>query len=101
MKRGSSAGGLKVKALGQTPRDTGSSPAQHYTFCLYEFTLRENYLFIIHISELRNVYLDDGRPSMHMHMCIVLTIRTCMQSKTRWPLDSGMFDQVLDQTISS
>ena len=27
-------------------RDAGSSPAWCYTFCLYEFTLRENYLFI-------------------------------------------------------
>ena len=27
-----SAGGLKVKALGQTLRDAGSSPAQHSTF---------------------------------------------------------------------
>ena len=32
MKRGSGAGGLKVKALGQTLRDVGSSPTQHYTF---------------------------------------------------------------------
>ena len=32
-----------VKALGQTLRDAGSSPAWHYTFHLYEkFTLREN-----------------------------------------------------------
>ena len=35
MKRGSSAGGLKVKALSQTPRDADLSPAWHYTFCLY------------------------------------------------------------------
>ena len=54
MKGGSGAGGLKIKALGQTLRDVGSSPTQHYTFCLYEFTLRENY-YLIHISELRNV----------------------------------------------
>ena len=52
MKRGSSAGGLKVKALTQTARDAGSSPARHYTFHLYKFTLRENY-YLIHISELR------------------------------------------------
>ena len=35
MKRGSSAGGLKVKVLGQTPRDAGLSPAWCYTYCLY------------------------------------------------------------------
>ena len=29
-----SAGGLKVKALGQTLRDAGSSPAQHSSFLL-------------------------------------------------------------------
>ena len=56
-------------------------------------------IYLIHISELRNVYLDDGRPSMRMRMCIVSAMHMCMRSKTRWPLDSGMFDQVLDQTI--
>ena len=35
MKRGSSAGGLKVKALAQKVRDAGSSPAWHNTFCQY------------------------------------------------------------------
>ena len=30
--RNESAGGLKVKALGQTLRDAGSSPAQHSNF---------------------------------------------------------------------
>ena len=45
MKRGSSAGGLKVKALGQTLRDAGSSPAWHYTFRLYNSLRENNYLF--------------------------------------------------------
>ena len=36
MKRGSSAGGLKVKALTWNVRDVSSSPAWHYTFCLYK-----------------------------------------------------------------
>ena len=54
MKGGSCAGGLKIKALGQTPRDAGLNPTWHCTFHLYEFTLRENY-YLIHISELRNV----------------------------------------------
>ena len=56
MKRGSSAGGLKVKALSQTPRDAGSSPAQHYTFHLCKFTLRENYLFKIKFVWLIALY---------------------------------------------
>ena len=47
MKRGSSAGGLKVKALAQKARDVGLSPAQHYTFHLYNSLLREK-LFIKH-----------------------------------------------------
>ena len=32
VKRSKSAGGLKVKALGQTLRDAGLSPAQHSSF---------------------------------------------------------------------
>ena len=31
-------------------------------------------------------------------MCIVSAMHMFMQSKTRWPLDSGKFDQVLGQT---
>ena len=36
VKRGSSADGLVVGHLAQKARDAGSSPAQHYTFRLYE-----------------------------------------------------------------
>ena len=46
--RGSSAGGLKVKALAQTERYVGSSPAQHYPFpCLY-----------IHSKEISNFLIN-------------------------------------------
>ena len=55
MKRGSSAGGLKVKALAQNARDVGLNPAQCYTFHLYLIHSREKQLFIIHISELRYI----------------------------------------------
>ena len=47
MKRGSSADGLVVGHLAQKARDAGLSPAQRYTFHLYEkFTPEKiNYLF--------------------------------------------------------
>ena len=53
MKRGSSVGGLKVKALTWNVRDAGLSPAQCYTFHLYYLIHSKRKLFIIHISELR------------------------------------------------
>ena len=37
-------------------------------FILYKFTLREN-IYLIHISELRKLDLDDGRPlDGHVHV---------------------------------
>ena len=47
MKRGSSAGGLKVKALAQTARDVGSSPAWCYTFHPYLIHSKRKQLFIM------------------------------------------------------
>ena len=46
--RSESAGGLKVKTLGWTPWDVGSSPSQHSNFSLLKYLLREkiNYLLI-------------------------------------------------------
>ena len=45
-------------------------------FCLYLIHSKRIiiYLFIIHITELRNIYLDDGRPSM----CLCLAMCMCM-----------------------
>ena len=42
MKRGSSAGGLKIKALTQNARDAALSPAQCYTFHLYLIHSKRN-----------------------------------------------------------
>ena len=46
VKRSWSAGGLKVKALSQTPRDAGLSPAQCSLF-LQKIALRENIIYLI------------------------------------------------------
>ena len=48
--RSKSAGGLKVKALGQTPRDLGLSPSWCSNFSCSKFASRENYLLIQDIS---------------------------------------------------
>ena len=45
-KRGSSADGLVVGHLARKARDAGLSPAQRYTFHLYENSLLRKYLFI-------------------------------------------------------
>ena len=58
---------LKVKALSQTLRDAGLSPAWHYTFCLYEFTLRENYLFIKKTKILEYTCLQAALISIKTH----------------------------------
>ena len=58
VKRGSSANGLVVGHLARKARDAGSSPAQCYTFRLYEkFTSEKIIIYLINISELRNAYL--------------------------------------------
>ena len=50
VKRGSSANGLVVGHLAQKARDAGSSPAQHYTFHLYEKFTPEK--IIIYLNNL-------------------------------------------------
>ena len=67
MKRGSSAGGLKVKHL---PGWQGMEVQVLLgaTLLIFTFTLREMIIYLIHISELRTFRLDDGRPSdAHTH----------------------------------
>ena len=56
--RQESAGGLKVRALAQTVRDAGSSPACCSIFLVSKIALREKIINLIHISNLINVYLE-------------------------------------------
>ena len=44
--RSESAGGLKVKALGQTPRDLGLSPSQCSNFSCYKIALEKIFNYI-------------------------------------------------------
>ena len=78
--RGSSAGGLKVKALAWTARDAGLSPAWHYPFPCLIIHSKEKFISYIYISEWEHLDLNDSRPSgactcmlsqkWAMHMCI-------------------------------
>ena len=74
---------LLHKLIRQNKSTTGGIKKPH-RYCLGLLALREIcrftkekiIIYLIHISELRNVYLDDGRPLMHM--CIVLAMCMCM-----------------------
>ena len=52
--RSESAGGLKVKVLGWTPRDLGLSPSWHSNFSCSKFASRENYLLKQDMFEVKN-----------------------------------------------
>ena len=82
--RSKSAGGLKVKALGMTPRDLGSSPSQCSNFSCSKFASRENYLFINsykanenHIRKMEIVH------PMHMHIYSIRGWCTCASHNTK------------------
>ena len=67
-----SAGGLKVKALGWTPRDLGSSPSRRSTFPALIFASREYYL-IHKLKQMRNDirYIHEfGQNVLTSNMCM-------------------------------
>ena len=69
--RSKSAGGLKVKALGWTPRDLGSSPSWHSNFSCYKIALEKIFIYIHNIKQFEKHYgIDGDRSPMRMHMSI-------------------------------